>query len=111
MNTKTSTPPSDGRTVASFHGGLSLVRSERSTKRARVRGSEQANVLVVELGRSLATPGITADAVFKQHSARKIYSYAISETDPTKMVRRSVDGETTIGEFVNGKFKALRAGS
>ena len=109
MRTKTSVSAPDGRTVASFHGGLSLVRSGKSAKRARVRDREQANVLMVEVGRSLAAPGIDAEAVFKPHSVRKIYSYAVSEADPTKMVRKSVDGETTIGEFVNGKFRASRA--
>ncbi|GKS84174.1 hypothetical protein AVMA1855_08500 [Acidovorax sp. SUPP1855] len=108
MSTKTSISATDSRTVASFHGGLSLVQSGKSAKRVRIRDREQANVLMVELGRSLAAPGIDAEAVFKPHSVRKVYSYAVSEADPTKMVRKSEDGKTTIGEFVEGKFRALQ---
>ena len=65
--------------------------------------------LAARAGRALSRPGLSRRAVFGNASPRShVYAYSVLSSDPTKLVRESVDGKITVGRVVGGKFRALR---
>ena len=82
--------------------GLHPKRSVR-----RLKPEANTRQLILKLARALSRPGIDRAEVFGDTYNPRVYSYYVCPTDPSKIVRESVNGTRTIGHVVGGCFRAI----
>jgi hypothetical protein len=98
-----------GRVLVSFRDGVYLIETRKTARRA-CPPTETTAALVRKLGRALKKPGISREAVFgKTKRGRVVYAYYVHPDDPSMLVRESADGKLSVGRFIDGKFRAVRA--
>jgi hypothetical protein len=95
-----------GTPLATLGQGIYVVRTGQRRQSVAPRSSYRAAALVEKLGKALAKPGISKDAVFGDAPSNRVYSYYVNGANPSKIVRESVTGKRTIGRVVGGKFRA-----
>jgi hypothetical protein len=95
-----------GKPIATLGNGIYVVRTKQRNVPIVSRSTDRAGMLVEKLGKALAKPGISKDAVFGDAPSSRVYSYYVHEASPLKIVRESAKGKRTIGRVVGGKFRA-----
>lgn len=88
---------------------LIVVRVGPTRSRAKLSDKEMSGSLIRGIAKATRKPGIQRSTIFRSRTGKQVYAYSVYPRDITKIVREDQSGKKTIGRFVNGQFKALRA--
>jgi hypothetical protein len=88
---------------------LIVVRFGPARSRAKLSDKETSGSLIGGITKATRKPGIQRTTIFRSRTGKRVYAYSVYPRDLTKIVREDQNGKKTIGRFVNGQFKALRA--
>jgi len=92
--------------MATSRPDLFLVRV--GTKPVTEAPADQAaGPLLRKVGRALAKPGVSREAVFGAAPKHNFYVYSLDPTDANRMIREDVAGNRTVGRMVNGAFRKI----
>ena len=94
------------RVLATPNPDLLVLKTGKRRIRSKLTEQESAAALLGRLARVIESPGLARDRVF---SAKGVYAYSVSPSDPTKIVREDAGGRKTVGTLVGGRFRALRS--
>jgi hypothetical protein len=86
-----------------------VVDVRRPKSKEAVAAKEKASTLVASLLRATRKPGTNREAIFSSNVGKRVFAYSVYPKDTTKIVREDASGKTSIGRFVNGRFRALSA--
>jgi hypothetical protein len=81
------------------------AKSPRRSVRA-VSAKESASVLVREVGKALKKPGIGRGVVFPKGISGKLYSYSVDPNEPSRILRKTRTGKSSVGTFADGRFRS-----
>ena len=108
-STKTGVSVTGGKLLATSCSDLYLVRV--GTRPVTETPADQlAGPLLRKLGKALAKPGISREAVFGRTANRNAYAYSIDPTNLERMIREDVEGNRTVGRMTNGVFRKIAVG-
>lgn len=88
---------------------LIVVRVGPARARVKLSDKEMSGSLIRGISQATRKPGIQRTTIFRSRTGKQVYAYSIHPHDITKIIREDQKGTKTIGRFVNGQFKTLRA--
>jgi hypothetical protein len=95
------------RPVTYLTGSFLLATTALPKKKvASTKSAESARVLVKKFGTALRNAGISRSDVFPPDFSGQLHIYSVDPSDPSRTIRRSRDGESSVGRFVGGRFKS-----
>ena len=86
-----------------------IIRVGAARSRAKLSDKEMSSSLIRGIAKATRKPGIQRSAIFRSRTGKQVYAYSVYPRDITKIIQEDQNGKRTIGQFVNGQFKALRA--
>lgn len=92
---------SDGFYLAKGVEGRRPRRSVRA-----VNTKESASVLVKEVDEALKKPGIGRGVVFPKGISGKLYSYSLDPSEPSRILRKTRTGKSSVGTLADGRFRS-----
>ena len=88
---------------------LVVLRIGERFDKLKVLPKEQASVVVANVAKAIARPGLTRAQIF-QGASGKVYAYSLYPQDPSKLVREDASGHKVLGRFIGGRFRPLSSG-
>lgn len=108
VKSKNGQPQSAEHRIVTPRADLIVVRLGKSKSGPTLRTAETSSALIDGITKAARKPGVRRDVVFKSRRNQPVYAYSVYPRDLTKIVREDAQGHKTIGQFVSGKFRALR---